>query len=421
VIGGSLFGAAYVVKDYVPAGLLAESPAQQNARTVAKNAPVSPPSAEPLLNRHLAELTRLSLSPADQGVLVETLDGEVLMAHNAARPINPASVLKLAGTLMALDRLGPDHRFRTAFVVNGMIADGVLEGALGIRSDGDPTLGREDVNALADELRRRGIRQVNGDLLVEGPFSFHTTDDSPAAAQRFKESLQRAGIRISGAARLVAPVDGTEVYAIESAPLLEIAQRLNSHSDNRIGDNLGTSVGGAAAIEAYLVDSLGIAPDEVLVGRPSGLGHNELSARAAMSVLRALNGVCARHGISLDQIIPLNGVDSGTMRARLVSNGMAGSIAAKTGTHYSQDGGVATLTGVAYTRDKGPVLFVVFNSHGPVNDYRHWQDDLLADVVESFGGSKPPERALAVVAASAPKRGTAVDRPNDPFATDPAD
>lgn len=415
-VGAGLFGAAYVAKDYLPIGLVAEAPATASARSERRDEPVSPPSAEPMLNRRLADLTRRSLSPADQGVLVETLDGEVLMAHNSTRPINPASVLKLAGTLVALDRFGPDHRFRTVFVVNGMIADGVLEGALGIRSGGDPTFGREDVDVVAQELKRRGIRRVNGDLLVEGPFSFHTTDESPAAAERFKESLGRAGLRISGAARIVSPVEGTEVYAVESAPLLEIAQRLNAYSDNRIGDNLGTTVGGAAAIEAYLVETLGVRPEEVLVGRPSGLGHNEMSARAAMLVLRALNDVCARHGVSLDRIIPLNGIDSGTMRARLVSNGMAGSIAAKTGTHYTQDGGVASLSGVVYTKDKGPVLFVVFNSRGPVGDYRDWQDDLLADVVASFGGASPPERALAVIAADGRRREPAGERPSDPFA-----
>ncbi len=45
------------------------------------------------------------------GVLIETLEGrQTLAAHNADEPFNPASLLKLATSLLALRSLGPDHR-----------------------------------------------------------------------------------------------------------------------------------------------------------------------------------------------------------------------------------------------------------------------------------------------------------------------
>ena len=372
------------------------TPAAQRAATTARVAEVYP--AEPILNRHLDALRKRSLLPTDQAVLVETLSGEVLMAHNTERAINPASVLKLAPTLMAIERFGPDYRFRTVFLADGPVEDGVLEGTLAVRSDGDPTFGREDVNALADELRRRGVRSVRGDLLVAGQFSFHTTDEPAQAVTRFRESLARAGIRVGGVARLAPSVAGGEIFALESEPLIEIVQRLNSHSVNRTGDNLGTTVGGPAAIERYFVEHLEVRPDEIEVHQASGLGHNAMTANAAMRMLRRLYEVLDANGLELDQVLPLNGVGDGTMRRRLVSDGLAGSVAAKTGTHYTTDGGVTTLTGVAYTRERGPVLFVVLNSRGPVEEYRDWQDELLADLMTELGGANPPPHALAAIA-----------------------
>ena len=59
------------------------------------------------LRRHRYDLDK-------QGILVESLDGRTILAQlNPATPLNPASVMKLATTLVALARLGPDYRFVT--------------------------------------------------------------------------------------------------------------------------------------------------------------------------------------------------------------------------------------------------------------------------------------------------------------------
>src|SRR5207249_4921198 len=111
-------------------------------------------------------------------------------------------------------------------------------------------------------------------------------------------------------------------------------------------------------------------------------------ARGMMQVLRALVAITERHGLSIDSLMPVNGVDSGTMRTRLMSDGMMGAVAAKTGTQPNVDGGVATLAGVAYTRGGSPLLFVIFNSHGDVHYYRTWEDALLTEVARASGGPR---------------------------------
>ena len=59
---------------------------------------------------------------------VETLAGEQVDSRSADEPINPASVVKVATTLWALEKLGPEHRFATRVGQRG-----ALDGSTGSR------------------------------------------------------------------------------------------------------------------------------------------------------------------------------------------------------------------------------------------------------------------------------------------------
>ena len=54
-------------------------------------------------------------------------------------------------------------------------------------------------------------------------------------------------------------------------------------------------------------------------------------------------------------ILPVAGMDVGTLKRRFTSLEYRGGIIGKTGTLPGTDGGVSTLAGIVYTRDKGPV------------------------------------------------------------------
>lgn len=350
--------------------------------------PEASPAINAVLETHLAKLRTQNLLASDQGVLVETLDGEPLVAYNARRVYNPASVLKLVTTLVALERLPADHRFTTAVTVSGLVVDGVVQGDLGIRSDGDPTFDASALIAAADALKAQGIRRVAGALVVSGPFSYKTIDETPAAIARAHRGFGNVGIKIDGGAR-AGTVEGTELVVLRSRPLLDILQLMNAHSINTIADNLATTVGGATAIRRHLVEELGLPAHQVTVTNGSGLDHNALTPEGVVAVVRALVVAADRRGVPRDQLLPLSGVDSGTMRARLDEASVRGSVIAKTGTQPNVDGGVATLAGVAYTRERGPVLFAIMNSNGDVHNYRNWEDAVLRDVLDACGGAEP--------------------------------
>lgn len=103
-----------------------------------------------------------------------------LLAYNADVPRNPASVIKLVTTFAALEALGPTYQWRTEAYADGRISDGVLEGDLILKGYGDPYLLTERLWLLQRELRRQGIRQINGDLVIDNTW-FAREDYDPAA------------------------------------------------------------------------------------------------------------------------------------------------------------------------------------------------------------------------------------------------
>ena len=87
--------------------------------------------------------------------------------HQAERPFNPASTMKLVTTHAALAMLGPDYRWTTRFLTTGPIRDGVLQGDLILQGGGDPHLVIEDLHALMADLRAQRLKTIRGDLVVD--------------------------------------------------------------------------------------------------------------------------------------------------------------------------------------------------------------------------------------------------------------
>jgi len=109
-----------------------------------------------------------ALRGARVGVVVEDLaTGERLAAHLPDADLVPASNQKLLISAAALERWGPAHRFETPVLVEGELADGVLDGTLWIVGQGDPSLVSETLWKLAEEVRLAGIREIKGGIGVD--------------------------------------------------------------------------------------------------------------------------------------------------------------------------------------------------------------------------------------------------------------
>ena len=94
-------------------------------------------------------------------------DGRLVYARDPDRALVPASNLKILTALAALEAFGPAHRFTTEVYADAPPdAEGVVS-LLAIRGGGDPALTSEDLWRLAADLRRMGLREVRGDLLLD--------------------------------------------------------------------------------------------------------------------------------------------------------------------------------------------------------------------------------------------------------------
>jgi len=100
-------------------------------------------------------------------VVQETTKARPLFEHDAARPRNPASVMKLVTTFAALDLLGPDYRWKTEAYLGGPLVDGELHGDLILKGHGDPKITVEQWQAFIAQLRAKGLAAVDGDLALD--------------------------------------------------------------------------------------------------------------------------------------------------------------------------------------------------------------------------------------------------------------
>jgi len=346
------------------------------------------------LERSLAKLPRRRYSRENQGILVESLDGSKILAEfNADVTFNPASVMKLATSFAALTHFGPDYRFQTSVYGDSELdtKKKSLLGSLYVMSDGNPVFGKKEAAALSRSLVRRGLRRVDGDLVVLGPLSLDDRYTVTKSADQLRRALTRSGVAIKGKTLLQAAdsltLDDKVLYLKHTSERLrDILWQQNAHSINEIAERLGDLLGGSSAVQQFLIENCGLESQEIYVDRPSGLEYNRMTARAAVKMIRALYFWLNDHDMKLQDIMPVAGLDEGTLYGRFRDPDFRGGVLGKTGTNPSKDGGVSALAGLAYTRDHGPVLYAILNSRGSVNAYRRWQDKFLKDLIEESGG-----------------------------------
>ena len=116
-------------------------------------------------------LKRHGLSARGLSVYVHEVDQpEPLLAVAADVPRNPASTMKLLTTLVALEELGPGWTWKTEAYASAPVRDGVLDGDLYIKGYGDPYLVIEHFWRFLRALRKGGLTEIRGDLVIDQGF-----------------------------------------------------------------------------------------------------------------------------------------------------------------------------------------------------------------------------------------------------------
>lgn len=102
--------------------------------------------------------------------VVDIDSNDVILSWNAMTPKNPASVMKILTTAVALDELGPTYQWHTDFYYTGTLENEILDGDLIMKGFGDPYLTAEKIWIMLRSLRRKGIRSITGDLLLDDSY-----------------------------------------------------------------------------------------------------------------------------------------------------------------------------------------------------------------------------------------------------------
>ena len=166
--------------------------------------------------------------------LVPAAEGQVpVLSHQADRAMQPGSTMKLVTSVVALDRLGPNHRGHTELLTAAPQQGEVLQGDLVLRGGADPELELPQLWQMFQSLRWQGVREIAGDIvldrrlfrperpdLAEPPF-----DDTP----EFPYNVVPDALHLTGSLlRLELQSDATAVQARLLPPLpgVEIDNRL---------------------------------------------------------------------------------------------------------------------------------------------------------------------------------------------------
>ena len=107
------------------------------------------------------------------------------------------------------------------------------------------------------------------------------------------------------------------------------------------------------AVRQFLVRGVGIPESEVTISRASGLDENRITAYGTVQLLRHLVLWLNFNNLLPQDVLPVAGIDEGTLQRRFTTVDYRGSVIGKTGTLPATDGGVSTLAGLCVYAGSG--------------------------------------------------------------------
>lgn len=378
---------------------------------------------------------------------VEDREGAVITSQRGEEPINPASVVKVATSLWALEKLGPDLALETRFFARGGVdwQRGRVRGDLVVQGSGDPDFQVENALLVARTLNEMGIAEVHGAVVVNDRFwmgwengSAGTEPDpikrgllmatrlrqaldrhrwNGAIAKVWRELAQRRGwdahtppsLRVRGGVGADGRSNlGDLLLVHRSKPLACVLHRFNAFSNNDI-ERLGVLLGPPSELAGMLKGRLALDGQEPSLETLSGLGENRLSPRAVVHLVRELVASCSARSLDPGHILPVAGCHPGTLEKFfevLSAPPYAGSMVGKTGTLTNTDGGIAVLAGIARTA-QGDFYFCVAvpGAGGRLREARKLQEAWLVRFIDEHGGPRAESCGVPLVE---PDEGTVI-------------
>lgn len=121
------------------------------------------------INKGINHLLASAKDKADIGIVVQSMrTGAIVYQKNADQLLLPASNQKIFTAYAALQKLGPEFKYKTQLLTDATnISNGVINGNLYMRFEGDPELDVKDLNQMIGSLSQQGIHTITGNFYVD--------------------------------------------------------------------------------------------------------------------------------------------------------------------------------------------------------------------------------------------------------------
>ena len=199
-----------------------------------------------------------SLAPIGERVtpgscLVVGVDGVPVYDDAGATSVIPASNMKLVTAAVALEVLGPDHRFTTEAKADQAPAGGTIAGNLYLVGGGDPVLGTNPyvaaaaaqlthpqpyvtpLETLADQIVAAGVTRITGSVI--GDDSRYDTErfvpSWPASYATSREAGPLGALLVNDGAETLQPLRSAADPAVHGASVLTQLLRERGHRRGR--------------------------------------------------------------------------------------------------------------------------------------------------------------------------------------------
>ena len=151
-------------------------------------------------------------------------------------------------------------------------------------------------------------------------------------------------VAVTGAVSVGPVPEGARLLLTQrSSRLVDILKVLLCYSNNFMAERIGESLGGPAAIQDQLSKLLALSPDQIKLSSSWFGCKSDLSARNDED-LQGLRTELQKNGLSPSDILPVAGVDPGTLQERFTGPSWRQRYR-ETGTLVRTDGGASALLG----------------------------------------------------------------------------
>jgi D-alanyl-D-alanine carboxypeptidase/D-alanyl-D-alanine-endopeptidase (penicillin-binding protein 4) len=331
--------------------------------------------------------------PALQGastscLVVDLGEGRTILSARADRARIPASQVKLLISATAVELFGASFAYTTTVWSEADPEEGALRGDVYLQGYADPVATEGVYPELVRQMRLRGVRSVEGEVVGTGPVLVEERDGGQRAAQRLRAALTAAGVAVRGRARCASCFAAPVLLARHTTlSLQEYLREMNKESVNFQAERLLRSLlacfDSPADPDPRFVLSYWARQGESVNGLRlvDGSGYsrdNRLSAALLVAALRRCAEAAPEYR-ALSASFPVAGED-GTLSDRMRGTAAAGRVRAKTGTLPS----VSCLSGYVEGDGQPRLAFsILMNGFScPVGTVRRAQDEMAIEMAQ---------------------------------------